>query len=52
MPQPHPWDEDRMEPDVDAACAMIREVEPALAFGRTIGFLVPHSTTRDGGCRP
>ena len=37
----YPWDEDRMEPDVDAACAMIREVEPALALVGQSVFLFP-----------
>ena len=37
----YPWDEDRMEPDVDAACAMIREVEPSLALVGQSVFLFP-----------
>jgi glycine hydroxymethyltransferase len=37
----YPWDEDRMEPDVDAACAMIREVEPTLALVGQSVFLFP-----------
>jgi len=37
----YPWDEDRMEPDVDAACAMIREVEPAVALVGQSVFLFP-----------
>lgn len=37
----YPWDEDRMEPDVDAACALIRSVEPTVAlFGQSV-FLFP-----------
>ena len=37
----YPWNEDRMEPDIDAAAAMIRETEPALAlFGASV-FLFP-----------
>ena len=37
----YPWDEDRMEPDVDAACKTIREVEPKVAlFGQSV-FLFP-----------
>ena len=37
----YPWDEARMEPDVDAACALIREEEPELAlFGQSV-FLFP-----------
>ena len=37
----YPWDEDRMEPDVDAACAMIREAEPAVALVGQSVFLFP-----------
>ena len=37
----YPWDEGRMEPDVDAACAMIREVEPAIALVGQSVFLFP-----------
>ena len=37
----YPWNEDRMEPDIDAAAAMIRETKPALAlFGASV-FLFP-----------
>ena len=37
----YPWDIDRMEPDIDAACALIRETEPQLAlFGQSV-FLFP-----------
>ena len=37
----YPWDADRMEPDIDAAAAMIREVKPKLAlFGASV-FLFP-----------
>jgi len=37
----YPWDEERMEPDVDASCAMIREVQPKVAlFGQSV-FLFP-----------
>ncbi len=37
----YPWDVDRMEPDIDAAAAMIRDTEPALAlFGASV-FLFP-----------
>ena len=33
----YPWDETRMEPDIDAACALIREEEPELAlFGQSV----------------
>ena len=37
----YPWDIDRMEPDIDAACALIRETGPQLAlFGQSV-FLFP-----------
>ncbi len=37
----YPWDEERMEPDVDAAARMIRDVEPTVAlFGQSV-FLFP-----------
>ena len=37
----YPWDEERMEPDIDASCALIREAEPQLAlFGQSV-FLFP-----------
>jgi|TARA_B100000959_G_scaffold99682_1_gene105433 glycine hydroxymethyltransferase len=37
----YPWDEERMEPDIDAAAAVIREVEPSVAlFGQSV-FLFP-----------
>jgi glycine hydroxymethyltransferase len=37
----YPWNIDRMEPDIDAACALIRETEPQLAlFGQSV-FLFP-----------
>ena len=37
----YPWNEDRMEPDIDASCAMIREVEPdCVLFGQSV-FLFP-----------
>jgi len=37
----YPWDEERMEPDVDAACKLIRETKPQLAlFGQSV-FLFP-----------
>ena len=37
----YPWNEERMEPDVDAACALIRTVEPTVAlFGQSV-FLFP-----------
>lgn len=37
----YPWDEDRMEPDVDAACSMIRDLEPQLALVGQSVFLFP-----------
>ena len=37
----YPWDVDRMAPDVDSACAMIREVEPTLALVGQSVFLFP-----------
>ncbi len=37
----YPWDESRMEPDVDAACALIREIEPKLALVGQSVFLFP-----------
>ena len=37
----YPWDEERMEPDVDAACKTIRETKPTVAlFGQSV-FLFP-----------
>jgi len=37
----YPWNEERMEPDVDAACALIRTVQPTVAlFGQSV-FLFP-----------
>ena len=37
----YPWDEERMEPDVDVACKTIREVQPKVAlFGQSV-FLFP-----------
>ncbi len=37
----YPWDVDRMEPDVDAAASLIRDVEPSVAlFGQSV-FLFP-----------
>jgi len=37
----YPWDEERMEPDVDAAAELIREVKPKIAlFGQSV-FLFP-----------
>ena len=37
----YPWNEERMEPDIDAACKTIREVKPKVAlFGQSV-FLFP-----------
>ena len=37
----YPWDEDRMEPDIDASAKLIREVAPKVAlFGQSV-FLFP-----------
>jgi len=37
----YPWDEDRMEPDIDASADLIREVAPSIAlFGQSV-FLFP-----------
>ena len=37
----YPWNEERMEPDIDAACQTIREVQPKVAlFGQSV-FLFP-----------
>ncbi|MDA0716441.1 MAG: serine hydroxymethyltransferase [archaeon] len=37
----YPWDEERMEPDIDASCKLIREVQPHCAlFGQSV-FLFP-----------
>lgn len=37
----YPWDEERMEPDVDAACKVIRQVKPKITlFGQSV-FLFP-----------
>ena len=37
----YPWDEARMEPDVDAACALVRQLEPKLALVGQSVFLFP-----------
>lgn len=37
----YPWDEDRMEPNVDGACALIRELEPKVALVGQSVFLFP-----------
>ena len=37
----YPWDEERMEPDIDASAKLIRDVEPKIAlFGQSV-FLFP-----------
>ena len=37
----YPWNDERMEPDIDAACALIRETQPKVAlFGQSV-FLFP-----------
>ena len=37
----YPWDEERMEPDVDASCALIREVKPRITLVGQSVFLFP-----------
>ncbi|MDG1556424.1 MAG: serine hydroxymethyltransferase [Candidatus Poseidoniaceae archaeon] len=37
----YPWNEERMEPDVDGACALIREIEPKVALIGQSVFLFP-----------
>ncbi len=37
----YPWDEERMEPDVDASCALIREVQPRITLVGQSVFLFP-----------
>ena len=37
----YPWNEERMEPDVDGACALIRSVEPKVALIGQSVFLFP-----------
>ena len=37
----YPWDEDRMEPDVDASCALIRELKPKITLVGQSVFLFP-----------
>ena len=37
----YPWDEDRMEPDVDAAASLIRDTEPTVALCGQAVFLFP-----------
>ena len=37
----YPWNEDRMEPDIDGACALIRDLEPKVALIGQSVFLFP-----------
>ena len=37
----YPWDEDRMEPDIDGACALIREIQPKVSLIGQSVFLFP-----------
>ena len=37
----YPWNEDRMEPDIDGACNLIRELEPKVALIGQSVFLFP-----------
>lgn len=37
----YPWDEDRMEPDVDGSCALIRELKPKVTLVGQSVFLFP-----------
>ena len=37
----YPWDVDRMEPDVDGACQLIREIQPKIALIGQSVFLFP-----------
>ncbi len=37
----YPWDEERMEPDVDASCALLREVQPRITLVGQSVFLFP-----------
>jgi glycine hydroxymethyltransferase len=37
----YPWDESRMEPDIDGACALIRDIEPKVALIGQSVFLFP-----------
>jgi len=41
----YPWDEDRMEPDVDGACQLIREIQPKIALIGQSVFLFPTPLT-------
>jgi glycine hydroxymethyltransferase len=37
----YPWDEDRMEPDIDGSCALIRELKPTVTLVGQSVFLFP-----------
>ena len=37
----YPWDEERMEPDIDGACALIREIQPKVSLIGQSVFLFP-----------
>jgi glycine hydroxymethyltransferase len=37
----YPWDEERMEPDIDGACSLIREIEPTVSLIGQSVFLFP-----------
>ena len=41
----YPWNEDRMEPDIDGACNLIRELEPKVALIGQSVFLFPTPLT-------
>lgn len=37
----YPWNEERMEPDIDASCALIREIQPKITLVGQSVFLFP-----------
>ena len=37
----YPWDEERMEPDIDASCKLIRDVQPKITLVGQSVFLFP-----------
>ena len=41
----YPWNEDRMEPDIDGACNLIRDIEPKVALIGQSVFLFPTPLT-------
>lgn len=41
----YPWDEERMEPDIDGACQLIRETQPKIALIGQSVFLFPTPLT-------